>query len=108
MSSVDAFNEMEFLDDIPGTGEVVTATFSAEVERVVVEMISTANQTLHADDIERMEGRVTDAAGTPASNRGAVLKHEAPVQLDIATTGVKILAPFSTRTCVYGFRRAVL
>lgn len=99
----DDYSAIEYLEDQAGDGSVKTFTFSALVQFIVIEMVSTLSDP---DLQEAQEGRATSGtAQAPAAAIGAVLKHEVPVTLLDSTDTVRVLAPANTRVTVYGKRR---
>ena len=106
MQRYDDYLEIEYLPDQLGNGlDVLTFTFSAPVQFVVVEMVSLLDQEAEAEAIEALEGRVTTGATIPATDLGAILKHRVPVSLLAITSTVQVLCPDQTRITVYGKRR---
>lgn len=101
----DDYAEVEYLEDQTSSGVELVFTFSAPVQFVVVEMVSTLDQDADAALIESLEGRVTTGAQAPAANLGAILKHEVPVTLLTTTDTVRVLPAADTRVSVYGKRR---
>lgn len=101
----DDYAQIEYLDEQDGDGTVKTFTFSAPVQFIVVEMISTLTDP---DQIELQEGSATSGSALPTPTKGALLKSEIPVTLLDNTDTVKVLAPANTRLRVYGKRRVAI
>lgn len=105
MGQYDDYAEIEYLQDQIGNGGVREFIFSSAVQFIVIELVSTLDEATEADAIDAIEGRVTTGATQPATDLGAVLKHEVPVTLLVGTDTVNVLAPADTRITVYGKRR---
>lgn len=101
----DDYAQVEYLDEQTGDGTVKTFTFSAPVQFIVAEMISTLTDP---DQIELQEGSVTSGSVLPTPTKGALLKSEIPVTLLDNTDMVNVLAPADTRLRVYGKRRVAI
>lgn len=105
MGMYDDYKQIEYLDEQPGTGEMLTFTFSAPVQFIVIEMISTLTDL---DAQEAQEGSAASGGTIPSATRGALLKHAVPITLLDDTDIVKVLPPASTRIRVYGKRRTAV
>lgn len=105
MQQYDDYAEVEYLEDQLAGAEPLIFAFSAPVQFIVVEMVSTLDQAADADAIEAAEGRVTTGDQIPTANLGAILKHEVPVTLLTTTDTVRVLPAADTRVTVYGKRR---
>lgn len=101
----DDYAQVEYLDEQAGDGTVKTFTFSAPVQFIVVEMISTLTDP---NQIELQEGSVTSGADLPTPSKGALLKSGIPASLMVSTDTIKVLAPADTRIRVYGNRRVAI
>lgn len=102
----DDYADAEFLPEQPGVGGVLVFSFSAPAQFIVIEMVSTLDESTQADAIDALEGRVATGATVPTATVGAILKHEQPVTLLVTTGTVRVLAPANTRINVYGKRRS--
>lgn len=92
----DDYSGSEYLADQPGTGEVLTFTFSEPVQQVWVEMTS-------ATDTDTARVRIDGADPTAAIG---TLIHPGQAQPITGTTTVlKVLAPPDTTLTVWGLRR---
>lgn len=104
----DDYKQIEYLAEQAGDGTVKTFSFSAAVQFIVVEMISTLDQDTQAAVIETLEGSAASGTTVPTMLVGAVLKHEIPVTLLDDTATCRVLAPVNTRLRVYGKRRVAV
>jgi len=77
-----------------GANDVLTFTFTSEVELIVVE--SEGSGTV---------SRADPFGGTPTSLLGIPCRHEVPIYMPIRTTQVKVWSPIGAYVNVYGFRR---
>lgn len=109
----DDYKQVEYLNEQAGssaTAGVLTFTFSAPVQFIVVELVSTLDQDAQAETIEALEGSAASGGTVPTATKGAVLKHEIPVTLLDDTDTVRTFVPGTTdyRVRVYGKRRVAV
>ncbi len=104
----DDYEQAEHLEEITGDGTVQTLTFSARVQFIVAEMVSTLDEDTQAAQIDAQEGRVIAGGEAPTTTKGAIMKHEQPVTLLVTTDTVKILTVSNARFNVYGMRRSAV
>lgn len=101
----DDYADTEYLPEQSGDGTVKTFTFSAPVQLMAVEMVSTLDEATQQNEIDAQEGRATVGDTQPTATVGAILKHEQEKMLFGNTNAVHVLAPANTRINVYGMRR---
>lgn len=91
----DDYGGGEVLADQVGTGAVLTFTFSAPVQLVVVDASGAAADVARADPF----------GGEPAATLGIPCRNETPVYLPVGTSAVKVFAPAGMIVSCYGMRR---
>ena len=90
----DDYQAGEVLADQSGVGAVLTFTFSAAVQLVVIHARG-ASLTARADPF----------GGTPSASQGIVCGDDAPTYVPVATSLVKVFAPAGMAITVHGMRR---
>lgn len=90
----DDYQEFEALADQAGAGAVLTFTFTAPVQLVVVHAVGTA-----------LVARATTTQ-TPSATLGARCADDAPAYLPVTTSSVKVFAPLGMTVSVIGYRRS--
>lgn len=88
----DDYTGGETLADQPGANTVLTFTFSAPVQMVVIEA---RGATVRADPF----------GGTPTAGKGVVCFDGTPTYVPVTTSQVKVHAPGGATVSVYGLRR---
>lgn len=96
IDTADDYDGGEVLAEQAGAGNVLTFTFSAPVQLVVVEAESPGMQVARADPF----------GGEPDATTGIPCRSEVPVYMPITTTEVKVWAPGGTTVNCWGYRRA--
>lgn len=91
----DDYQAGEVLADQNGAGAVLTFTFSAAVQLVVVTAKGT-NLTARADPF----------GGIPSGGQGIVCDDGVPTYIPVTATVVKVFAPSGMAVTVFGMRRA--
>lgn len=94
LAVADDYQTFEALADQVGAGGVLTFTFSAAVNLVVVHAVG-ASQIARAATTQ-----------TPTASLGARCPDDAPTYLPVTTTAVKVFAPNGMTVSVWGYRRA--
>lgn len=89
----DDFDGGQVLAEQTGAGAVLTFTFSAPVNLVVVEASGL------------IDARADPFGGTPTATLGIPCRDETPVYLPIITSSVKVWAGVGVAVNVWGFRR---
>jgi len=91
----DDFQAGEVLADQTGAGAVLTFTFAAAVQLVVI----------HARGAG-LVARADPFGGTPSASVGIVCGEDSPTYVPVVTSQVKAFAPAGCTVSVYGMRRA--
>lgn len=92
----DDYSGGEVLADQTGAGAVLTFTFSAAVQLVVV----------HGDGADGEFARADPFGGDPSAVLGIPCGDEIPTFLPVTTSSVKVFAPVGMVVSVWGYRRA--
>lgn len=92
----DDYQGGEVLADQTGAGAVLTFTFAAARNLILIEAVGTGTQVARADPF----------GGTPTATQGIRCDDSVPTYLPVTATVVKIFAPASMAVAVAGFSRS--
>lgn len=92
----DDYQAGEVLADQTGAAAVLTFTFAAAVNLVVVDANGATTDIARADPF----------GATPTATQGIPCRDEVPTFMPVTTTVVKVYAPTGMVVSVYGYRRA--